>query len=48
MLVEALQRTAELGNPMIEAKPTPATIWYPNQPDAARAATMKIYCDFLR
>lgn len=48
MLVEALQRTAEFGNPMIEAKPTPATIWYPNQSDAARAATMQIYCDFLR
>lgn len=47
MLVEALQRTAELGNSMIRATATPATVWYPNQGQAERLATLQIYSDFL-
>lgn len=47
MLVDALQRTAELGNKMIQAKSTPATVWYPNQGEAAKRATLDIYRAFL-
>ena len=47
MLVDGLEAARRLAPEVIKVVPTPATVWYPNQPPGSIPATIAAYRDFL-
>ncbi|MBT9289741.1 alpha/beta fold hydrolase [Prosthecodimorpha staleyi] len=47
MLVDALEAARRIAPDRITIDATPATVWYPNQPDDARRETIRRYARFL-